>query len=218
MLPTFAGRPTSGRPWLPRTQTLRRQNGGPICCAMQLLTTYWRCCALSAALVRPAAAHSYRICLCRLFVFGQVRVQGEECTTSHAITGRLPLDHIPELMCALGYYPTQAEITDMISNMAYSAALAGEEKPVDASLETFLYLYHNFKPVHGVRCQPQSLLRPVLLSLNLRTPMYPELCAIPSCHGSKHASTVTVHFDASFCTTMPIVMQLGPACRRCWMR
>jgi cilia- and flagella-associated protein 251 len=100
-------------------------------------------------------------------VFGQVRAQGEECSTSRAITGRLPLDHIPELMCALGYYPTQAEITDMISNMAYSAALQGEEKPVDTSLETFLYLYHNFKPVHGVRRELQSCLPPVLQSLHL---------------------------------------------------
>lgn len=88
----------------------------------------------------------------RLFVFGQVRAQGEESTAARVIDGRLPLDHIPELMCALGCYATQADITDMIACLAHAAALTGAPKPTDISFETFLFLLYNFKPVQGVRC------------------------------------------------------------------
>jgi cilia- and flagella-associated protein 251 len=84
-------------------------------------------------------------------VFGQVRAQGEDSTEDRNICGHVPLDHVPELMCALGYHPTQADITDMISSLAYSAATAGDGRRIDVDLSTFCSLFYNFRPVHGVR-------------------------------------------------------------------
>ena len=89
--------------------------------------------------------------VCRYFVYAQVRAQGEHTTLPRHVPGRVPLDHIPELMCALGFYPTQSEIHDMLSNLAYTASIHGDPSPVDVDLPTFLYLYHNFRPVAGVR-------------------------------------------------------------------
>lgn len=66
----------------------------------------------------------------------------------------MPLEHVPELMCALGHYPTQAAVTDMISALACAAAAAGEARPTDVDLEGFLALFHNFKTAGGVRARP----------------------------------------------------------------
>jgi hypothetical protein len=90
--------------------------------------------------------------LCRLFVFGQVRAQGEDSTEERKIGGHVPLDHVPELMCALGYHPTQADITDMISSLAYNATTAGDGKHIEVDLPTFCSLFYNFRPVKQVCC------------------------------------------------------------------
>lgn len=97
-------------------------------------------------------------------MYAQIRACGEDTTLARNIGGRLPLDHIPELMCALGYYPTQSEIHDMLSNIVHTASAQRAEKPVDIDFHTFLYLYHNFKPVAGVRSPPVHLARPLLAS------------------------------------------------------
>lgn len=62
----------------------------------------------------------------------------------------VPLASIPELMCALGYYPAQSAVTDMISSLAYMAAMKKEPKPSSVSLERLLFLFYNFSPVCGV--------------------------------------------------------------------
>eukprot|EP00892_Ulva_mutabilis_P006792 jgi/Ulvmu1/4485/UM002_0210.1 len=86
----------------------------------------------------------------RYFLLSQIRAQGDAVAGPRKISPTVPLDHIPELMCAMGYYPTQSEITDIISNLASAAALRKEPKPTTVDLEKLLYLYYNFSPVAGV--------------------------------------------------------------------
>jgi hypothetical protein len=85
-----------------------------------------------------------------------VRALGDNVSVPWEVQDRVPLASIPEFMCALGYYPSQAEVTDMISSLAYTASLKKEPKPTSISLERLLYLYYNFSPVIGVRacCHP----------------------------------------------------------------
>lgn len=92
-----------------------------------------------------------RCSTCRYFLLSQIRAQGDTVAGPREISDTVPLDHIPELMCAMGYYPTQSEITDIISNLASAAALRKEPKPSTVDLEKLLYLYYNFTPVAGVR-------------------------------------------------------------------
>lgn len=89
--------------------------------------------------------------MCRLFLLSQTRAQGDVVAGPREVSATVPLDHIPELMCAMGYYPTQSDITDIISSLASAAALRKEPKPTTVNLEKLLYLYHNFSPVDGVR-------------------------------------------------------------------
>jgi len=84
-------------------------------------------------------------------LLSQIRAQGDTVAGPREVSDTVPLDHIPELMCAMGYYPTQSEITDIISNLASAAALRKEPKPTTVDLEKLLYLYYNFSPVDGVR-------------------------------------------------------------------
>lgn len=87
---------------------------------------------------------------CRFFLLSQTRAQGDVVAGPREISDTVPLDHIPELMCAMGYYPTQSDITDIISTLASAAALRKEPKPTTIDLERLLYLYYNFSPVDGV--------------------------------------------------------------------
>lgn len=36
------------------------------------------------------------------------------------LDGMIPVEEIPHLMCALGYFPTQLEITNMTNEVKYS--------------------------------------------------------------------------------------------------
>ena len=47
------------------------------------------------------------------FYYAQLVSQGEESTAPRESTGQVPLDRIPDLMRALGYYPTEQEVQNM---------------------------------------------------------------------------------------------------------
>lgn len=44
------------------------------------------------------------------FYYAQLRAQGEEATSPRWATGRVSLNELPNLMRALGYYPTEQEV------------------------------------------------------------------------------------------------------------
>ena len=88
---------------------------------------------------------------CRYFLLSQVRAAGDNVSVPREVLDSVPLDSIPELMCSLGYYPSQSAVTDMISSLAHMASMRKEPKPISVSLEKLLFLYYNFSPVNGVR-------------------------------------------------------------------
>jgi hypothetical protein len=64
--------------------------------------------------------------LCDLFAYAQIRAQGEESTQSRRAGDRVPVRMLPELMRALGYYPTEFEAAAMLSEVrALAAAESG---------------------------------------------------------------------------------------------
>jgi Ca2+-binding EF-hand superfamily protein len=83
------------------------------------------------------------------FYYAQLRCQGEDTTSPRKAEGLVPLSEIPNLMRALGFYPTEGQIKDMCSEIRYSE-FSTTAKTVDVvNLEQFIKLYINHRPVLG---------------------------------------------------------------------
>jgi len=83
------------------------------------------------------------------FYYAQLRTQGEDSTEEREVTGTIPLTEIPNLVRALGYYPTEAECANMIAEVYYANFTETGETNDDIDLDTFIKLYVNHKPVFG---------------------------------------------------------------------
>jgi WD40 repeat protein len=84
------------------------------------------------------------------FYFAQLRTEGEETTKPRQITGTVPLVEIPNLMRALGYYPSEREVSNMVNEVKYADfTTLGTVKEV-ITLDEFIALYVNHRPVFGV--------------------------------------------------------------------
>ena len=66
----------------------------------------------------------------RLFVYAQLRAQGEDSTANRAagLDGRVPLEHLPALMRALGHYPSERELNDAMTELKVEAENRGESR------------------------------------------------------------------------------------------
>ncbi|KAF1333765.1 hypothetical protein FI667_g2608, partial [Globisporangium splendens] len=84
------------------------------------------------------------------FCLVQLRVQGENATSSCEITATIPLREIPNVMHALGFYPTDQEIQHMCSEVKYSRFTETTEAVETITLPELTKLYVNHRPVFGI--------------------------------------------------------------------
>ncbi|DAZ98465.1 TPA: hypothetical protein N0F65_001166 [Lagenidium giganteum] len=84
------------------------------------------------------------------FYFAQLRVQGENATAAREITARIPLHEIPNVMRALGFYPTEEEIQHMWSEVKYSKFTQTTQTIESIDLQELIKLYVNHRPVFGI--------------------------------------------------------------------
>eukprot|EP01027_Heterolobosea_sp_BB2_P013009 GEZU01018804.1.p1 GENE.GEZU01018804.1~~GEZU01018804.1.p1 ORF type:complete len:350 (-),score=95.48 GEZU01018804.1:14-1063(-) len=70
------------------------------------------------------------------FYYSQIRSQGEDTTSPRQIRGLAPLDQVPDLMRALGFYPSQFEI-DMMMQEAV-VLLSKTDHPQEIDFDTLL--------------------------------------------------------------------------------
>jgi len=84
------------------------------------------------------------------FYYSQIRSQGEDTTKARVLDGTLPAEMIPDLMCALGFFPTQLEIKNMITEIKYSKFSETGEAVDRVGFEDFVKLYVNHRPVFAV--------------------------------------------------------------------
>lgn len=94
------------------------------------------------------------------FYYAQLRTLGENITASRAISAHVPLCEIPNLMRALGYYPSEIEIMRMISEVKYSKFRTSGELRHDIDISDFVRLYINHRPVNGAACGDRALIGP----------------------------------------------------------
>ena len=82
----------------------------------------------------------------------------QDSTEPRKADGRVPIARVPDLVRALGYYPTEAEVGNMVAEASADAERAASAAATAAgaalrgsiSLEGFIKLYVNHRPVFGV--------------------------------------------------------------------
>ncbi len=57
---------------------------------------------------------------------------------------------VPDLMRAVGYYPSNAEISELMQNITFIAQSMDKEELTHIDFTTFLQLYINFRPLFDV--------------------------------------------------------------------
>jgi hypothetical protein len=84
------------------------------------------------------------------FYYAQIKSQDEDTTEHRNLTGSVPLNQIPYLMRAMGHYPTDQEIQNMVDEIKYSRI--SEQKPMVEFLDQndFVKLFLNHRPVYGI--------------------------------------------------------------------
>lgn len=55
------------------------------------------------------------------FYYCQLRHGGEDTMDTRTLTGHIPLEEIPALVRAIGFYPTEEEVTQMINEIRYKS-------------------------------------------------------------------------------------------------
>lgn len=89
------------------------------------------------------------------FYYAQMRSQGVDSTEEREISTTIPISEIPFIMRALGYYPTEQEIDDMLNEVKFSKYVETGAYASDIGLGDFIKLYVNHRPVFGL--SPESL-------------------------------------------------------------
>lgn len=87
----------------------------------------------------------------RLFVYAQLRAQGEDSTANRAagLDGRVPLEHLPALMRALGHYPSERELNDAMIELKVEAENRGESPPTEIDFDRLVALFANRGPAES---------------------------------------------------------------------
>jgi len=84
------------------------------------------------------------------FYYAQLRAQGEDTTEPRRITGLVPVSEVGNLMRSLGFYPSEKEVEDLMSEAQVMAKAAGRDVTDSLTFHELLRLYVNHRPVFGI--------------------------------------------------------------------
>eukprot|EP00388_Colpodella_angusta_P014410 GDKJ01036055.1.p1 GENE.GDKJ01036055.1~~GDKJ01036055.1.p1 ORF type:complete len:1015 (-),score=215.92 GDKJ01036055.1:73-3117(-) len=93
------------------------------------------------------------------FCYAQVKAQGENTTVARALTDRVAVSMLPDLLCAMGYFPTQSEIERLVAEVEAGDVPMDGSAPPDADklqkvdsidFPTFVRLFVNHRPIFSV--------------------------------------------------------------------
>lgn len=93
------------------------------------------------------------------FYYAQIRAQGEETTAKRELLGAIPFSQLPNLLRALGYYPSELELghlTYEVANLYGPKGVPLNEIDVDSVMldfSKFMRIYVNYRPVFGITRQ-----------------------------------------------------------------
>ncbi|XP_030847310.1 cilia- and flagella-associated protein 251 isoform X2 [Strongylocentrotus purpuratus] len=84
------------------------------------------------------------------FYYAQVRSQGVDTTDTRQVSTLIPLSEIPFVMRAMGHYPSEQEVEDMLNEIKFSEYVDTGEYVTEIELGTFIKLYVNHRPAFGI--------------------------------------------------------------------
>lgn len=84
------------------------------------------------------------------FYYSMIRSKDENTTNTRKLGGEVPLDELPNLMRAMGYYPTLQEIDNMKDEVKFLTFSEKGEQKSSVDLDTFTKLFVNHRPVYGI--------------------------------------------------------------------
>ncbi|NWV90535.1 CF251 protein, partial [Machaerirhynchus nigripectus] len=84
------------------------------------------------------------------FYYVQICSQGIDTMENRQVSTHIPLEEIPSVMRAIGFYPSEEEIEEMINEVRFSKYADTGEQVTKISLGDFLKLYINHRPALGL--------------------------------------------------------------------
>ena len=84
------------------------------------------------------------------FYYSMIRSKDENTTKTRKLDGTVPLDELPNLMRAMGYYPTEQEVQNMNDEVKFSVFSDLGLATTKVDIDTFIRLFVNHRPVYGI--------------------------------------------------------------------
>ncbi|NXQ62394.1 CF251 protein, partial [Anthoscopus minutus] len=84
------------------------------------------------------------------FYYVQLCSQGIETLEYRQVSTHIPLEEIPSVMRAIGFYPSEEEIEEMINEVKFSKQVDTGEEVTKINLGDFIKLYINHRPALGL--------------------------------------------------------------------
>uniref|UniRef100_A0A8B9DRG4 Cilia- and flagella-associated protein 251 n=1 Tax=Anser cygnoides TaxID=8845 RepID=A0A8B9DRG4_ANSCY len=84
------------------------------------------------------------------FYYVQLRSQGIDTLETRQVSTHIPLEEIPSVMRAMGFYPSEEEIEEMINEVKFSEYVDTGEQVTKINLGDFIKLYINHRPALGL--------------------------------------------------------------------
>ena len=79
-----------------------------------------------------------------------IRSKDEHTTKTRDLKDTVPLNELPNLMRAMGYYPTEQEVTSMMDEVRYSTFSERGVATEEVRIDDFIKLFVNHRPVYGI--------------------------------------------------------------------
>ncbi|XP_052652805.1 cilia- and flagella-associated protein 251 [Harpia harpyja] len=84
------------------------------------------------------------------FYYAQLRSHGIDTLETRQVSTHITLEEIPSVMRAMGFYPSEEKIEEMINEVKFSKYVDTGEQVTKINLGDFIKLYINHRPVFGL--------------------------------------------------------------------